>query len=33
VRAIRSLLGLAVLTAGVLEAQQASRIEPVAGLR
>jgi imidazolonepropionase-like amidohydrolase len=33
VRAIRSLLGLAVLTASVLEAQQASRIEPVAGLR
>jgi imidazolonepropionase-like amidohydrolase len=33
VRAVRSLLGLAVLLAGGLEAQQASRIEPVAGLR
>jgi imidazolonepropionase-like amidohydrolase len=33
VRAIRSLLGLALLAAGALEAQQATRIEPVTGLR
>ncbi len=30
---VRSLLGLAVLAAGSLQAQQASRTEPVAGLR
>ncbi|MEN9818516.1 MAG: hypothetical protein RLZ32_2396, partial [Gemmatimonadota bacterium] len=32
-RAIRSLLGLALLATGALEAQQATRIEPVTGLR
>jgi imidazolonepropionase-like amidohydrolase len=33
VRATRSLLGLALLAAGALEAQQATRTEPVTGLR
>ena len=32
-RATRSLLGLALLAAGALEAQQATRTEPVTGLR
>jgi imidazolonepropionase-like amidohydrolase len=33
VRVVRPLLGLALLAAGALEAQQATRIEPVTGLR